>query len=158
MKLDESCKLSKPKTSKRNPINNPWITGGIIASITKKHELHESWRKAKKKKCLNNPKKRCYEVKEVCHCLPCNDTREKHALFIEKRRRVKHVIKLARRRYTCDKLNECEGDSKKTWKVINEIRGKNKKQIKPSFTINNERIICRRVIAHEFNKYFVSIA
>ena len=30
--------------------------------------------------------------------------------------------------------------------------------MKPSFMINNERVICRRVIAHEFNKYFVSIA
>ena len=33
-----------------------------------------------------------------------------------------------------------------------------KKSIKPQFIINNERIIERRVIANEFNKYFVSLA
>ena len=56
------------------------------------------------------------------------------------------------------KIDECQGDSKKMWRVINEVRGKRRKQIKPSFLINNERIICRRIIAHEFNNYFVSIA
>ncbi len=68
------------------------------------------------------------------------------------------MINLARHRHTCDKINECEGDSKKMWEIINGIRGKYKKKIKPSFMINNERIISRRIIAHEFNKYFVSIA
>ena len=156
--LDGACKLRKPKTSKRTPINNPWITSGIVTSITKKHELHDSWSKAKKKKCILNPTKRCYEIKGACHCHFCKDAREKHTLFIEKRRRVKRVITLARRQYTCDKIKECQGDSKKIWELINGIRGKNKKQIKPSFVINKERIICRRIIAHEFNKYFVSIA
>ena len=33
-----------------------------------------------------------------------------------------------------------------------------KKSIKPQFIINNERIIERRVIANEFNRYFVSLA
>ena len=33
-----------------------------------------------------------------------------------------------------------------------------KKSIKPQFIINNERIVGRRVIANEFNKYFVSLA
>ena len=33
-----------------------------------------------------------------------------------------------------------------------------KKSIKPQFIINNERIVERRVIANEFNKYFVSLA
>ena len=78
--------------------------------------------------------------------------------FTDKRRRVKHVIRLAQRHYTCNKIEECQGDSKKTWQLINQVRGKQNKQIKPSFMINNERVICRRVIVHEFNKYFVSIA
>ena len=33
-----------------------------------------------------------------------------------------------------------------------------KKSIKPQSIINNERIVERRVIANEFNKYFVSLA
>ena len=47
---------------------------------------------------------------------------------------------------------------KKTWAVINKIRGKNKKEIKPLFKIDNQRITDRRVIANKFNEYFVSIA
>ena len=48
--------------------------------------------------------------------------------------------------------------SKKTWETINKIRGKNKCQIKPQFIINNENITNRRIIANEFNKYFISLA
>ena len=47
---------------------------------------------------------------------------------------------------------------KKTWELINSIRGKGKRQIKPQFIIDNEKITNRRVIANEFNKYFVSLA
>ena len=157
-KLNEACKLDKPKISKRTPIENPWITGGIIASINKKHELHEDWLQAKKAKCLLNTGKKCGEVKEYCHCKSCTSAREKHVVFTDKRRAVKIIIKLAKRRYICGKLNECQGDSKKMWKIINDVRGKCKNQIKPLFIINNERIICRRIIAQEFNRYFVSIA
>ena len=42
--------------------------------------------------------------------------------------------------------------------MINQIRGKQKRQIKPLFIIDNEKIVNRRVIANEFNKYFVSLA
>ena len=48
--------------------------------------------------------------------------------------------------------------TKKTWEVINQLRGKTKRTIKPSFVINNVRINERCTIAQEFNKYFVSIA
>ena len=44
------------------------------------------------------------------------------------------------------------------WEVINQLRGKTKRTIKPSFDINNVCINERRAIAQEFNKYFVSIA
>ena len=42
--------------------------------------------------------------------------------------------------------------------VINELRGKRNSSINPKFVINNQLISDRRVIANEFNKYFVSIA
>ena len=38
------------------------------------------------------------------------------------------------------------------------MRGKCRRQIKPNFVIDNERVTNRRVIANEFNKYFASIA
>jgi hypothetical protein len=156
--LDKACKLDRPKISKRNPINNPWITGGLVASINRKHELKDDWIKAKKKYCLLNRKTKCENVKIACHCKPCNTAREMHTTFINKRRSVKYAIDSAKRRHTCGKITDCQGDSKKMWQIINDVRGKRKRQIKPSFMINNERIICRRIIAHEFNRYFVSIA
>ena len=38
------------------------------------------------------------------------------------------------------------------------LRGKKRREIKPNFLIDNERVSNRRLIANEFNKYFVSIA
>ena len=61
-------------------------------------------------------------------------------------------------KYFTGKFLETKGDSKKTWELINRIRGKKKRQVKPLFTINNEKVTNRRIIANEFNKYFVSLA
>ena len=81
LSINQSCKLAIPKTTKRNFVNNPWMTAGIT-----------------------------------------------------------------------------QGDKKKTWKIINELRGKQKTNVKASFVIGNEHIICRRIIAEKFNNYFVSLA
>ena len=44
------------------------------------------------------------------------------------------------------------------WEVINEVRGKKKKTIKPQFVVDGVRVVERRVIANKFNEYFASIA
>ncbi len=49
-------------------------------------------------------------------------------------------------------------NSKKTWQLINKIRGKQSSSISSSFMIDNERIVCRRVIANKFNSYFINLA
>ena len=113
--LNKACKLDRPKISKRNPINNPWITGNLVASINKKHELKDKWIKAKKEYCAVNRKTKCEKVKEACHCKPCNTSREMHTIFLDKRRSVKYAIDSAKRRYTCGKIDDCQGDSKKMW-------------------------------------------
>ena len=46
----------------------------------------------------------------------------------------------------------------KKWELINRIRGKQHRQLKPMFIIDNEKITNRRNIANKFNKYFVSLA
>ena len=45
-----------------------------------------------------------------------------------------------------------------TWKLINELCGKQKTKIKPSFLIDGKIVEERRIIANSFNKYFTSIA
>ena len=137
--LDECCKLEKPKITKRNPIDNPWITPGLAAAIDKKHELRKDWTDT-----INDDNKSGQEAL--------------HEKFITYRRLLKHIINTAKNSYTCEKILENKEDSKKTWQIINELRGKIKKPIKPPFVINNEKIFERRVIANEFNKYFNSIA
>ena len=68
------------------------------------------------------------------------------------------LINSAKNTFNCNKILEHKTDRKKTWKTINELRGKTKSTIKPSFIIDNEKITNRRVISNQFNKYFNSIA
>ena len=137
--IDESCKLAVPKTTIRNAINNPWITDAVINSIEEKEKLYEEW----KDSCSKS--------------LPDGDE-AKYRKFSDYRRCLKHIIKSIKVKYYGNKISEASGNPKKTWEIINQIRGKMKKSIKPEFIINNERITERRVIASEFNKYFVSLA
>ena len=44
--MNTTCKLSKPKTTKRNNINNPWITDSLIHSIETKHKLYKNWKRS----------------------------------------------------------------------------------------------------------------
>ena len=137
--VDDHCKLEKPKLTKRTFSNNPWITEGIITSIAYKEMLYERWKGTCTKK------------------LPGGNQAD-HARYSEYRRSLRHVITLAKESFSQKKILQHVNDHKKTWAAINQLRGKNKETIRPSFMINNERIIERRIIANEFNKYFVSLA
>ena len=74
------------------------------------------------------------------------------------RRYLKKVIKLAKRNYYSKRFENVQGDLKKTWSLINELRGKTKRNIKASFVINGELVEARRQISNEFNKFFASAA
>ena len=149
--LDKACKLEKPRFSKRTAKEKPWITCGLISSINRKHELYDLWKTAEKVKCL------C-ESGTDGRCQPCIETLRRREEFRDHRRLLNHLINCAKRKYHGEKIQECSGDSKKTWQIINELRGKKRRQVKPNFIIDNERIKNRRIIANEFNKYFASIA
>ena len=137
--LDKNCKLEKPKTTKRTILNNPWISEGIIEAVNKKHELKSEWKVTITK---SNPDGE-------------SSLYQKFSLY---RKILKGIIKTAKSNYRCNQINENKEDKKKTWKIINELRGKTKQQIKPIFEIDNEKVVERRIIANEFNKYFNSIA
>ena len=137
--LDNTCKLQTPRCSKRNNMVNPWVTDSIIESIKIKRNLYQKWKKSKSSNKRNGDAKLQ------------ND-------FIVHRRKLKNIIRSTKSKYYYNKINAHKNDMKKTWAVINELRGKQKSSIKPSFIIDNQRIYDRRIIAHEFNKYFNSIA
>lgn len=137
--IDKSCKLAIPKTTKRNPINNPWITPGIIKSIATNDQLHEKWRRAVKSN-------------------PSGDHETLKKQYLKHQNLLRWLIKQAKRKLYLNKFEKYKGDKKMTWKIINELRGKTKKEPKASFVINSDRILCRRIIADKFNKYFSTLA
>ena len=137
--IDKTCKLEMPKTTKRNGVTNPWITNGLIDSISKKERLYKAW-----KKSINHKNK--------------NGNGELYNKYKSHRKVVRKLIATAKRRYYVNKLEKNAGNSKKMWEVINKLRGKCKTQTKASFTIDNERVVCRRLIANKFNTYFASLA
>ncbi len=137
--LDSTCKLATPKFSKRNHNNNPWITTSIVESVKTKELLYGDW-------------------KDTCTVEDPEGDRELHDKYSAYRYTLKHIIKYARNKFYGKKLEEHKGNSKKTWRIINQLRGKTKRSMKPQFIIDNKRIIERRVIANAFNSYFTNIA
>ena len=136
--IDDTCKLEKPKTTKRNSINNPWISPAITESIVQNDRLYEKWAKTRTKKLIDGNVDLRTEQKKY-------------------QSRLRWLIKHAKSRYYLDKFEKFRTNRKKTWKLINEVRGKDKTEMKASFVIDNERIVCRRLIADKFNSYFVNL-
>ena len=64
---------------------------------------------------------------------------------------LRKIIKCAKKKYYCEKFQKVQGNIKKTWELINELRGKSKYNIEASFVINGKIVEDRREIAHEFN-------
>ena len=138
--IDETCKLNKPKTTRRNNIKNPWITIGLVQSIKTKHFLYKSW------KCTVSHKNLEGDVDKLVKYRSYN----KH---------LKKLIKHAKYSYYFKKFENCNGNMKKTWNLINEIRGKCKKEIKPLFKLGSNRKITNfKTIANKFNEYYASLA
>ena len=140
--LIDDCFLIAPENynnSKRNIFVNPWITPGIIASVKTKQHLYENW-----KKSVTDTDK-----------LGDHDLYLKYSDF---RRKLKYIIRCAKRKYYGSKFNKYNGNMKKTWQLINELRGKVKHKNKPSFKIDGQLVHDKRIISNGFNKYFTSIA
>ena len=135
----ETCKLDIPRVTKRTSIANPWISLGIITSVIEKMRLYQDWTKSKS------------------NSLPEGDA-VKYTAYKEHRQILCKTIKLAKKTYYGKKFEKYKTDPKKIWGLINDLRGKCVTPSKSSFTIEGERITCRRIIANKFNEYFVSLA
>ena len=129
--IDDTCMLNTNKLSKRNRVNNPWITSGIINSISKRDRIYKKWKKTTTKLCKSG------------------DPR----LFEEYRRyrsRLSKLIKMSKQRYYNLKFENATGNYRQTWALINELRGKSKDALPSHFTININR-------SHIDNKYVIGI-
>ena len=125
--------------SKRNKFYNPWATNALISSIQHKCLLYRQWKKTCSKKEISGDK-----VKY-----------ERYKLY---RLKLRKLIKAAKKNYYSRKFEKVKGNAKKTWELINELRGKSKSSIKASFMINGKLVESKREIANEFNMFFSSIA
>ena len=132
-------KSESKSTSKRTILCNPWITPGVIASVNKKHFLYAQWRKSVTK------------VNKL-------GSLELYNIFKIYRKQLKGIIKHAKRSYYSKKFDNAKGNMKKTWALINELRGKTKNSIKSCFKIDGNLIEDKREIANGFNNFFSSIA
>ena len=132
-------KSESKSTSKRTILCNPWITPGVIASVNKKHFLYAQWRKSVTK------------VNKL-------GSLELYNIFKIYRKQLKGIIKHAKRSYYSKKFDNAKGNMKKTWALINELRGKTKNSIKSCFKIHGNLIEDKREIANGFNNFFSSIA
>ena len=130
---------SNYSNSKRNRLFNPWITNGIITSVQRKIYYYEQC----KKSCCDDNKLGDEEL----------NLRKKNF-----RLELRKLIKTAKKTYYHKKFKNVQGHVKKTWKLINDLRGKAKTNIKASFIINGEMVQDRREIVKKNNIYFSSIA
>ena len=103
--IDTACKLSVTKLSKRNRVQNPWITSAIINSISKRDRLYKKWKQSTSKTCSSgNP--RLFEE------------------YRKYRNRLSKIIKRCKQSYYENKFDATTGNLKKTWTIINQLRGK----------------------------------
>ena len=123
-----------PIRSKRvliNKIANPWITAGLKESIRTKNKLY--------KKFVKRP------ITYGDHYRSYRNT-------------LSRLIKLAKNNFHKKRFLDCQGNSKKIWRNINDILGKNHTNTNNIFKINNNDVTDLNIIANEFNNYFASIA
>ena len=139
-KIDENFKIDDAvKRSKRNRLLNPWITNGIIKSVNTKNYYYKQWKKTttKNNRCGNN---------------------SLYLRYKNYRKTLTATIRAAKKSYFGRKFHFFQGNMKQTWKLINELRGKTKTNIKASFFIDGNLVEDRREISNKFNIFFSSIA
>jgi len=118
------------KTRKRSD----WITTGIVESINTRDRLSKQ-----------------------CELNPNNDVLKD--IYIQYNKNLKNTIKIAKNIHYKNKFLECDKDTRKIWKVSNEIIGRNSsKHSITKLTINNSIETNPVSIANHFNDYFVNVA
>ena len=123
----------------RNRLLNPWITSGLINSIHRKCVYYEKW----KKSCNKSQKSG-------------ND--ELYLRYKNYRQKLRKIIKSAKKAYYSKQFENANGNLKKTWNLINSLRGKQSKSNTTSFIVGSKTVENAQDVSNEFNKFFNSIA
>ena len=101
----------------------PWINEEIAAAKKDCRKCEKLWRN-------NKSTVRRSEYRESCE-------------------RVKHLIRKAKEEYFIKKIDECQGDQKKLFQIVDKLLGRNKSTSLPHFTDS-------KIMARIFNEFFVT--
>lgn len=115
---------------------SPWVTPAILVSLKKKDHLYRKWKKKKWRLDLNS----------------------KYTLY---KRRLDKVLSEAKKNHFLKQLKNCAGDSKKSWRLLNQQLKNQKKGIPEDIgdLITEEGITIKNDSkkAHCANKHFTSL-
>lgn len=122
-----SCKIKN-----RSNTHKPWITPGILKSVTRKEKLYKTWLKTKTEKALD--KYKCYKNK------------------------LTTIIRYSEKQYYSTKFTEMKDNLRGTWRLIKRVINGPKmsddiQEIKINGKITNDKFI----IADKFNEYFTNV-
>ena len=133
--IDGIDKYSKTKrSSTRTTAVKPWVSPALLCSINKKNKLY--------KKLLKNP----------------SDKNEKS--YKQFRNTLTKIMREAKRMYYEKSFMDSKDDSKKTWKLLNEVinkRNTHNNELPASFIDNDGRCYEKDEVPMRFNEYFSSI-
>ena len=119
------------KTKKSNQTKQPWITKGILRSISKRNNLYKEALGSE-----NNQKKTEYK---------------------KYRNILTSMIRLSRKLYYSKKIETNTNNVKSLWDTVNNLIGKKKHNDTDTFTINGRQANEPSQIANEFNDYFTKV-
>ena len=129
-------KLTKKELKHRQ---KPWITQGIIKSISKKMSLFNKFKKLK----LRNRDMEAEEIHKQYKIY--NDT-------------INKLKKKSKRIYNQNYFNTHSKNSKKVWSGINKLLNRSKKKQGTIFLEENGLISDPKKVANKFNNYFLNVA
>ena len=130
---DECIPLKKYKVNRRKIPQSPWITKGILKSITTKNKLYKEY--------LRSPNE------------------QQAVKFKTYRNKLNNLIRKSKREYFYSKFRNTRNNIKETWKTINSIIGRRKnRSVQSTFkTEQAEKLTDPKKISDAFNTFFVDI-
>ncbi len=130
---DECIPLKKHTRNKKKEPTSPWITKGLLRSINKKNKLYKQY--------LKNPSENLLQT------------------FKTYKNKLQMLIRKSKRKYYYSKFESAKSNMKETWETINNVLGKQKKQILQDKFKNdqNNTLTDSKDISNCFNDFFVEI-
>ena len=130
--FNNSFPLKRSKIKKKK-YEDPWLNPTLISDLKKEKKLYTKKIKTK------NPRD--------------------HNIHMSFKKQVQKDIRKAKEHYLNNFFTENAKDSRKTWRQLNSLIDKTPKNSEPitEIIVNNNKINDNDSIAHEFNKFFVSV-